>query len=120
MPLEKIDEVPKFEHGLSDYFLSQLKSEGDREAVKTYFALKRSLEWSNRATIMLNNSMVDFQSSQSEMAEKIRGWEDKMNHPLEVVAYFLKKPIMIIGFIMGSAVTAYLGPNPNGAGVAQG
>jgi len=109
MPLEKIEDVPKFEHGLSDYFLSQLKSESDREAVKTYFALKRSLEWNNQATIMLNNAMVDFQSAQTAMAKKISDWEDKMNHPLEVVGYFLKKPIAILVSIIGMAGVAFLG-----------
>jgi len=109
MSLEKIEEVPRFDHGLSDYFLSQLKSESDREAVKTYFSLKRSLEWNNQATVMLNNAMVDFQKTQAEMTKKICDWEEKMNHPLEVVGYLLKKPIAIIAFIVGAALTAYLG-----------
>lgn len=109
MPLEKIEKVPEFEHGLSDYFLSQLKSESDREAVKTYFALKRGLEWNNQATIMLNNAMVDFQSKQDQVHSKIIEWEERMRHPLEIVVYLLKKPISILIFILGAAATAYLG-----------
>lgn len=109
MPLEKIEKVPEFEHGLSDYFLSQLKSESDREAVKTYFALKRGLEWNNQATIMLNNAMVDFQTKQDLLHSKINDWEEKMKHPFEIFAYLLKKPIAILAAILGMGLTAFLG-----------
>jgi len=109
MSLEKIDKVPDFDHGLSEYFLSQMKSESDREAVKTYFVLKRGLEWNNNATVLLNNAVVELQKSINENTAEINNWKEKMNHPMEVLGHLLKKPIAITAFISGTAITAFLG-----------
>lgn len=108
MPLEKIEEVPKFDHGLSDYFLAQLKSESDREAVKTYFALKRGLEWNNQATVTMNNAVVDLQSDIGAVKDKMHDWEEKMKRPMEILFYLFRSPLAVLSFIAGTAITAYL------------